>query len=546
MTSIQAFRLALVSISLSIAFVSNTSAAITQITADSSDFFLSPDGGVLNSTGSFLVVGDDSQDVPRISFIKFDISSLDEASISTATLRMSVTSSLQSGDPSTSPPFGNPGLGDVVVYQIEDYGTPSLAALSLPDGDNSPGVIIPGNVNPNQAVSVDALAAVQEAIQNGDDFVAFRIETGVTEDENADNFSFASADNSATALRPVLELSTSETEPPVVTLPPSSIPPTGVPGATLIDRTIDPTTPIELLVTIKNPGGAPVFIWKCSSKDPRWDEVEQEWDIRDAPITQFIIESNCPGVPGFADMDNVVPYYLQANINDDGQAWVGFVFVDSSIDFADVVAGQAIWENVDARIRVDDCGVAAGDRDVDAWGSLTAGPFLEERFLETEYLEVATAQCNRSRLLSRRGSLWSGPWDGKLDPLELARFQLQRSIQINNSPESQACVPANIRNKISAKQNAARANLYRNFNYEKFVTRMEQADKIAADNSGAYAGCSANVLGALRSQLTRAAFTVFDRILHPAPEGEENGYIKYPAPGHTFPEEVVVIPPVID
>jgi hypothetical protein len=50
----------------------------------------------------------------------------------------------------------------------------------------------------------------------------------------------------------------------------------------------------------------------------------------------------------------------------------------------------------------------------------------------------------------------------------------------------------------------------------------------------------------LRSQLTRAAFTVFDRILHPAPEGEEDGYIKYPAPGHAFPEEVVVAPSVIE
>jgi hypothetical protein len=517
-----------------------------EIEADPSDFTVGP-VGVIDESLTALGVGDAGcgddvcDDYPRVALIKFDITALANATVNDATLRLSIIGSEQSGDPDSTEPFGNFALGDVVVERIPDYLTPDTGDETLIALDD-PTVLVDENVNPLQDVSVDVLAAVQQAIQAGDDWVAFRIRTVIPQDADgySDFFSIASANHPDLSVRPVLDLTASAPAGPVVVIPPTSIPPVGVPGAPLIDRTIDPETPIELLVTVKATGDEPVRIWKCASKDPRWDEVTQTWTWREAAITEF----NCPDVPGLAEMDNIVPTYLTANINDEGQAWVGFIFADSAIDFTDVVTGQALWENVDGRIKADGCGVAAADRDVDAWGSLTAGPFLEERFLEDEYFQVATGQCNRGRMIVRRGSVFSGPWNDEISPQRLVWNQFMASVLANGSAESRACVPGSIRFGIFINQFAGGISLWVSQDYEYFIGRMEAADKIAADNSGAYASCSVNVLGEVRSHLSRAAFTAFDRILHPAPEGTgPDGYIKYPAPNHTFPADEP--PPVI-
>lgn len=187
------------------------------IEADISDFEVFSDGGVSAGTDGDLAVGDTGGTVEpnlgRRSLVRFDITGLNSGVLDPTYLNLSLiqTRKDQFPDPgiiSSSAPFVNPGLGDLLVVHVADYDSPDASDFNSVSIGNDPGVLIGAGVEAGAFLSIDVTAAVQQAINSSADFVAFRLETAVESDLDGlnDIFFFASANNTDASLRPTIEV----------------------------------------------------------------------------------------------------------------------------------------------------------------------------------------------------------------------------------------------------------------------------------------------------------------------------------------------------
>ena len=169
------------------------------------------DGGP--SHNKDMIVGDDYyQNLGRRAILGFDVSGL-QSHVHDATLTLTITESRKDQYPAPgiidgSPPFTNPGLGDVLVLNISEtvFLAQDATAYGSPSTGNDPGVLIPANSEPGATVSIDVTAALQQAIDTGAQYVAFRIQSAVETDGDSlnDTFGFDSGDATDAGLRPKL------------------------------------------------------------------------------------------------------------------------------------------------------------------------------------------------------------------------------------------------------------------------------------------------------------------------------------------------------
>jgi hypothetical protein len=141
--------------------------------------------------------------------------------LQSATLKLTILQSRRNdtggtGNPCVSPitdnaaHFTNPGLGDTNVIHIADPGTPDATDYQSASIGNDPGILIAAGVDPPSLVSIDVKDAMQDAIDNGASFVAFRIQTATETDSDGCNdvWFIATEEAVAAATRPFLAFST--------------------------------------------------------------------------------------------------------------------------------------------------------------------------------------------------------------------------------------------------------------------------------------------------------------------------------------------------
>jgi hypothetical protein len=218
------------------------------IVADPLDFEVYGDGTAHGPDLGDLAVGDTGPGIVNLGrrgVLRFNLSDLAGERVQSAVLNLTLAKSRKDQYPApgiidNSPPFINPGLGDTIVVHIADYAVPNGGIYVAPSIGNDPGVLIPAGVEPGSVVSIDMARAMQQALDAGSSFVAFRIQTAVETDGDDlnDQWFFWSADYQNVEARPVIEYSlelpgatpdavitTNRTTPAdVIGLPPTPIP----------------------------------------------------------------------------------------------------------------------------------------------------------------------------------------------------------------------------------------------------------------------------------------------------------------------------------
>jgi len=173
--------------------------------------FSDPSDGAVNDsgygfgTGQSIGVGDGAGDFFMRGFVKFSLAGISGTLVS-ATLKMYVRSSHKDGTGygpgyAITSPLANPGLGDLSVIHIDDYGiieglTPpqGLVVFNSPSIGNDPGVLIPGagaGSTPDVGyISIDVKAAMQDDISHGRSFTTFmlKLATGTDNDHEQDTW----------------------------------------------------------------------------------------------------------------------------------------------------------------------------------------------------------------------------------------------------------------------------------------------------------------------------------------------------------------------
>jgi hypothetical protein len=248
-------------------------AALVTIISDPSDteIFGSAGAGMLLGLGTLsdMGVGDTGGDTPNLgrrSVVRFDVRGLSAAGITSAILKLTIVQSRRDQFPAPgiidgSPPFTNPGLGDTQVIHIADSPEPTAADYGSPSIGNDPGTLVAAGVEAAATVSVDATQAVRQALNAGQGFVAFRVQTAVETDGDGlnDLWFFASGNRQTSALRPRLEVETTDSlaAPRIVVDFNNSGFSTGGTLIVTFDLTPgSPSTPVDVYVVIQVPGGA--------------------------------------------------------------------------------------------------------------------------------------------------------------------------------------------------------------------------------------------------------------------------------------------------
>jgi len=508
------------------------------ITADFSDATVDFEGNV-DTTGQLIVSDEleygDGEDDDRRALIKFDLSSVADKVIPAAELRMtiqrSVTGNCDCND-DTTPDFDNNGMS-VSVLQVPDYGTAEDT-----DFDTAPlgvvGTIINGAGGPvPKEVSIDVTAWVLQAIEAGEQFVAFRLQPVSNNNGAPDAWHFQQSENQNQASPPYIAVTTAGTAET------SADDLQTIVGfeAPIFDPFEKPLAPINFIGTITGvTGGEPMTGEGCQLTDPRYNKVSGEWTDVDLHLSSFA-PTACD-VEGFEHFDNIIPKWWRPNINSAGDAVFGLIAVNTgSVDgFEGILSGQPRWENVGPDIRIDECFVPIPERDVDLWSTLPNEPYFEVRKTEGQMGRVVTGSCNRSRTLARRGTLWIGPGNVTLPPEVLFLNQVFIPYITLISAEAKVCIDRQVRKDISKKLfQAAFATFWgvRWFGEDAYghaVNFLEEAAALVAFHSPGF-DCSYNIGGDLRATILAASFTAFDKLW--------DQQVTYNPPGVEFPPDPV-------
>ncbi|MCW3975904.1 MAG: hypothetical protein NWE86_06660 [Candidatus Bathyarchaeota archaeon] len=177
------FIAAFLTIILVFSVVPNANASPDIIYSDPEDGIVGSNNFVNNDV---INVGDTSLNVYFRGFVKFSLSGV-SGSISSATLNLYLWSSYSNGAYDSLPNLTNPGLGDLQVIHIADYGTLSSEDFDDTSIGNDPGVLISGSATPPTGyISIDITAAMQDDIDNGRAFTSFLIKLATDTDGTFD------------------------------------------------------------------------------------------------------------------------------------------------------------------------------------------------------------------------------------------------------------------------------------------------------------------------------------------------------------------------
>lgn len=173
-------------------------ALLPRIYSDLSDGMVTQSYGA-NPSANYMIVGDDPQNRPTRSFVKFSLSGI-SGPISFARLWVWVGSSFHNGVSwSGIGPLTNPGLGDCRVIHIDDYDVLAFSSFSLPSIGNDPGVLLSSSATPADQgyVYIDVTAAMQDDLINGRSWSTFRIQldTSTDNDNLEDSWYFYTSNN---------------------------------------------------------------------------------------------------------------------------------------------------------------------------------------------------------------------------------------------------------------------------------------------------------------------------------------------------------------
>ena len=179
------------------------------------------DGDVVPSGSSSaydnMYTGDDVSNLDTQSLVKFSLSGI-SGTLSSATLYLYVFESRFNGVADDSSPLTNPGRGDLRVYHIDDYGALDLGDYNAPSIGSDPGTLLSSTATPNIGyVSIDVKAAMQDDIDDGRSWSAFRISFpgGSDNDGQGDGWFFRTSEQTGTDQDPKIEY---DLNPPVVSL----------------------------------------------------------------------------------------------------------------------------------------------------------------------------------------------------------------------------------------------------------------------------------------------------------------------------------------
>ncbi len=194
----------LLTIVLAFSIIPNASASPDIIFSDSEDGSVGSNAFVNTVV---INVGDTASETVFQGFVKFSLSGV-SGPISSATLNLYLWCSYYNGtfDPTSN--LTNPGLGDLQVIHIADYGTLSSDDFFDVSIGNDPGVLISGSATPPVGyISIDITAAMQDDINNGKDFTAFLIKltTGEDGDGLSDQWNIRPSEHTGTDQDPYVE-----------------------------------------------------------------------------------------------------------------------------------------------------------------------------------------------------------------------------------------------------------------------------------------------------------------------------------------------------
>jgi hypothetical protein len=200
---------------------------------------------------------------------------------------------------------------------------------------------------------------------------------------------------------------------------------------------------------------------------------------------------------------------------------------------------QLIWENVSDEIATTECSSEPQWRPLELWSPIVNAPHNEPAIYETPFAIQSTAQCNRTRSLSRTYSAFIGPT--RLDEsIRSAGGQVFGQLigywVTLNQPELQTCADSTTYWQVWIKSLMAGIAIWRpDQGIPVYVSRMEAvADAVHAGiEAGGFDACDGNPGGNLISRALASSFTGFDRILH------ADKYVLYPLP------EWLEVPPAL-
>jgi hypothetical protein len=143
--------------------------------------------------------------------VSFPVGAL-EGDIESATLALAVTETRRDQYPDPGfidgeAPYDNPQLGDALVLNVADPGDPTSDDYNAPSLGSDPGVLIPNGVDgPAFKLTIDVTAAVQQAIDEGRDVLAFRLQMSMPTDNDGlnDTWGFWSGNNRNLDRRPTI------------------------------------------------------------------------------------------------------------------------------------------------------------------------------------------------------------------------------------------------------------------------------------------------------------------------------------------------------
>jgi len=166
--------------------------ATTIVQCDPSDGHVLDDGTVAQE--NLLKAGDGKLKKAHRIFVKFPIQSC--GFVDSARLYIYAHTSVKDDYVDFSGSLSNPGLGDLIVYHINDYGTLDGGDFGAASIDNDPGVLIPGTDTVNIGyISIDVRSAMQDDVNHHRDFTTFmiRMETDTDGDTLNDFWRFESS-----------------------------------------------------------------------------------------------------------------------------------------------------------------------------------------------------------------------------------------------------------------------------------------------------------------------------------------------------------------
>ncbi len=173
------------------------------ITADSSDSTITDDspcdgsGNTIAPVAAELLVGDTSNNRCLRPIMKFSLAGLAGATLATATMSVYVFETRVNGVSDIASPLTNPGLGDLTVIHVGDYGAADVSDYQAGSTGNNPGVHLSGTATPDVGyVSINVRLAMQQDIDVSFSFTGYRLQmaTATDNDGEFDQWKFRSTE----------------------------------------------------------------------------------------------------------------------------------------------------------------------------------------------------------------------------------------------------------------------------------------------------------------------------------------------------------------